>query len=79
MDLWFSGKFASDQVDGAAVLDHGLGQAEDIDEDGAVEFGTGGVFVDLVEGEESFVAEEVEPSFGLGVLLIGESTPDGFN
>ncbi len=79
VDLWFSGELASDQVDGAAVLEQGVGQAEDLDEDGAVEFGSGGVFVDLVEGQESFVAEEVELSLGLGVLLVGESAPDGFN
>ena len=35
MNLWFPGKFASNQVDGAAVFDERLGEPEDIDEDGA--------------------------------------------
>ena len=69
MNLRFAGEFASHQVDGPAVLDHRIGQAEDIDEDGAVKFGSDGVFVDLVEGEESLVAEKVELSPGLGVRV----------
>ncbi len=44
MDLRLAGEFASDQVDGAAVRDQRLGQAEDINEDGAVELGSGRIF-----------------------------------
>ncbi len=72
MDLGFSGEFSADEVDGAVGRDQRLGQAEDIDEDGTIELGSGRVFVDLVEGEESLVAEKVELALGLGVLLVGE-------
>ncbi len=39
VDLRFAGELATDEVNGAAGFDQGLGQAEDVDEDGTLEFG----------------------------------------
>ena len=72
VDLRLAGELAADQVDWAVRRYKRVGQAEDIDEDGAVELGAGRVFVDLVEGQEELAAEQVELALGLGVLGVGE-------
>ena len=63
MDLGLSGELAAEQVDGASLLAEGGGEAEDVDEQAAVELRAGWVFVDLVEGQEAFAALRGERFF----------------
>ena len=68
VDLGFPGELAAEQVDGAALLAEGGGQAEDVDEQAAVQLRAGRVFVDLVERQKAFAALRGE-RFLRGIFL----------
>ena len=72
MDLRFPRELATNQIDGAIRLDQRLGQAEHIDQDRAVQPGPRRVFINLIEGQESLITQQVKLSPGLSMLRVGE-------